>query len=650
MISANNVNIQVWRKPVHKILTSALLTFLISLLLIQSAYCVPALNSIQQLEQPDGTTFAAKLWGDETGHGWETVDGYSVIKDPATKIWHYARTDLTTNKFVADGIVGSMRPSAEFRKHQRPEQAALQRDFQRNVFQHELKTINRTAASGSKPLPVLMINFNDTATTYHAADFESLLFGSGNNSMKDYFEEVSYDALTITPGAAGVTGWYTANNSLDYYGQNDGDGYDQHPGELVIEAVAAADDTIDFSEYDTDGDCYVDAVVIIHQGSGEEAGGSSDTIWSHRWNLRSAAYYGDGTGQYITNDVATCGQIIVNDYVIQPETLSGGIQTIGVFAHEYGHVLGLPDLYDIDYSSSGIGNWGLMSGGAWGAVNRPGDSPVHLCAWSKYVLRWIDPVPVSEKLTNEAIDPASTNDDVYQFFPDNQTDSQEYYLIENRQLIGFDAGLPGTGLAIWHIDEDKASYYNRDNSQECLPASDCTDTHYRVALIQADGYADLETGYNRGDSGDLYPGSSENTAFTNSSAPDSLRYDGLSSHVSIENITESHGTITASLSLSYTVTLSVTGSGRITPGDTTSIPYGETSTFDIIPDDGYQLLNVYVDDVSVGAVPEYTFFDTQLDHQIRAVFTSPSGTDSSQGQDGSGGSGGCFIAVVQESL
>lgn len=378
-----------------KIVTIAILAVLISLVLIQIAYCVPALDAIQQLEQPDGTAFAARLWGDETRHGWETTDGYTVIKDPATKFWHYARMDQKTNKLAAAGIVGTTLPPAKSQKHQRPNQTDFQRIQQNERLRSTSRAIERAAVTGSRPLPVMMINFNDTATTYDAADFEDLLFGAGNNSMKAYYEEVSYGAFTITPGNDGVTGWYTAANTMDYYGQNDGSGYDRHPGQLVIEAVAAADDAVDFSEYDTDGDCYVDAVVIIHQGPGEEAKGSSDTIWSHRWNLNSAANYGDGTGEYTTNDVGTCGQIMVNEYVIQPERLGNGIQTIGVFAHEYGHVLGLPDLYDIDYSSSGIGDWGLMSGGVWGAVSRPGDSPVHLCAWSKYALGWIDPVTVS---------------------------------------------------------------------------------------------------------------------------------------------------------------------------------------------------------------------------------------------------------------
>jgi hypothetical protein len=385
----------------------------------------------------------------------------------------------------------------------------------------------------------------------------------------------------------------------------------------------------------------VDAVVIIHQGSGEEAGGPASDIWSHQWDLASAAYFGDGTGVYTTNDHAACGDIKIKDYVIQPEKLYGGIQTVGVFTHEYGHVLGLPDLYDVDYSSNGIGYWGLMSSGAWGYVSRPGDRPVHLSAWSKYMLGWVDPVTVTTRLADETIDPAATSADVYRFFPDNQTNSQEYYLIENRQRIGFDAGLRGTGLAIWHIDEGKASLSNLDNSQECAYPSDCSNTHYRVALVQADGDWDLELGYNSGDSGDLYPGATGNTSFSSASDPASAIYDGSDSHVDISGITQSGTTITASLALTYSLAPAASTGGAITPGVDTRIDYGDAMTFAISPHPGYQISNVYVDGASVGALSAYTFSDTRLDHTISASFTSTGSSGS-----GGGGGGGCFIGSL----
>ena len=297
--------------------------------------------------------------------------------------------------------------------------------------------------------------------------------------MKDYYEEVSYGKFSVSAGPTGVQGWYTASNTHDYYGAPNGSSSDSYPATLVIEAVTAADASVDFSQYDSDGDCYVDVVAIVHQGSGQEASGTASDIWSHRWDLSSANYFGDGSGVYTTNDTAACGNIKVKDYIIQPEILWGQIHTMGVFAHEYGHALGLPDLYDTDYTSEGIGDWGLMAGGSWNYVSRSGDRPAHLSAWSKYKLGWVEPTEVTTTKTDEPISAACDQSDVYRLSTGTST---EYFLVENRQQCGFDAGLPGSGLAIWHIDDAKSG-----NTQECETATGCTSSHYLVALDQADG-------------------------------------------------------------------------------------------------------------------------------------------------------------------
>ena len=622
-----------------------------SLIFSRAGYCAPAVSSIQEFTQPDGSTFIARLWGDEKAHGWETMDGYTIIRDPATNYWCYAQPQAGSDQLLPAGIVGDENAKAGLSVHLRPSAtgASLRSlSLSRSASTLNPSSIARTPVTGSRPIPVLMVNFSDRAPTFDKTAFQNLLFGTGTHSMKDYYEEVSYGAFTVAPGSAGIIDWHTADKNHHYYGANDAYGYDVHPAELVIETVADADETVDFSEYDSDGDCYVDAVIIIHQGSGEEAWGPTDDIWSHQWNLHSAHYFGDGSGIFTTNDTAACGAIKIDDYVIQPETLWGGIQTVGVFAHEYGHVLGLPDLYDIDYSSSGIGDWGLMSGGSWNFVSRPGDRPAHLSAWSKFMLGWVEPVTVSTRLDNKTIAPSATDADVYRFFPDNQTNSKEYYLIENRQRLGFDAGLPGTGMAIWHIDDNMATYNNLDNSRECAPPADCSDTHFRVSLVQADGYWDLESGFNNGDAADLYPGISGNTSFTGTSDPDSYLYDGSKSHVDISGITESGTTITASLALTYAITPSAGTGGSITPGEKTILDMGEDMTFAIAPDAGFQISQVYIDGTSMGAISEYTFSDTQVDHVISAVFTATNSSNSgvSGSAAGGGGGAGCFIMTL----
>ncbi|MEF9438681.1 MAG: M6 family metalloprotease domain-containing protein, partial [Candidatus Mariimomonas ferrooxydans] len=324
-------------------------------------------------------------------------------------------------------------------------------------------------------------------------------------------EEVSYGAFSVSAGPGGVVGWYTAVNTHNYYGTNVS-GFDQWPGDLVYEAVAAADAAgFNFAPYDQDGDCYVDVINIVHHGSGEEAGGSPSTdIWSHRWSLSAAQFWGRSNyGAFTTNDSdAACpGGYIVNDYVIQPEILWGGRQTMGVFAHEYGHALGLPDLYDTDGSSEGIGNWSLMAGGSWNYVSVPGDRPAHADAWCKYNLGWVTPTLVTGTLTNEPITEAATTADVYQLLSGTPM-SDEYFLVENRQLSGFDAGLPGPGLLIWHIDGDtiaSKAFTNTVNDSECWPGGpSCAADHYGVAHVQADNLWDMEQNVNSGDTGDPF--------------------------------------------------------------------------------------------------------------------------------------------------
>ncbi len=249
------------------------------------------------------------------------------------------------------------------------------------------------------------------------------------------------------------------------------------------------------------------------------------------------------------------------------------MQTMGVFAHEYGHALGLPDLYDTDYSSNGIGDWGLMASGSWNSVTRAGDTPAHMSAWSKVTLGWVTPIQVAGTLTDELIDQAATTPDVYQFATGNPS---EYFLVENRQLTGFDEGLPGAGLAIWHIDDNKS-----DNTQECYPPADCSSTHYKVALVQADGIWHLEKGNNNGNATDLwYLGNA--VTFDDASSPNSDLYNGTPTDIIVTNISTSGSTMTATLSVQAVVP-GPPVPGNVTPSNTQFNNFVDTP-FDLTTD------------------------------------------------------------------
>ena len=122
--------------------------------------------------------------------------------------------------------------------------------------------------------------------------------------MKDYYNEVSHGAFSVSPGPAGVVGWFAATRVHDYYGDMHGK---VRAAELVKEAVLAADPYVDFSKYDNDHDGIVDTVMIVHQGRGAEESRDSTDIWSHKWSLPEPAWgrYADG--------------VWINTYTIQPE-------------------------------------------------------------------------------------------------------------------------------------------------------------------------------------------------------------------------------------------------------------------------------------------------------------------------------------------
>lgn len=576
--------------------------FLAAVLVPAGALAVPASPEVHVLAQPDGTTFTAIQWGDENGHGWETEDGYTIVFEKNMNAWTYARHDLNGNLVGTAYIAGKDAPPADMKKRVRPlvqkDKPVVKRMTTKEMrFNTSGETSLTTAPPmpdgpelivppvGSASFPVILINFPGRTVTYTTSNFNSLLFGTGNHSMKDYYKEVSYGAFHLSGGtgiagrAVPVAGWYKAQNNHDYYGANDYSGTDSYPGTLVREAVEAADLAgFQFEAYDADGDCYVDVVGIVHQGTGAEASGNSNDIWSHRWNLNDAFSSGrsDG-GEYTT--IRPCpghpGVFMkVNDYIIMPEKMGSGMSTMGVFAHEYGHSFGLPDLYDTSNYSEGIGNWSIMAGGSWNKVTRPGDRPAHMDPWCKYELGWITPTLVTSTLYHAPItaagaDFAPTN--VYKLLSSGTPTSGEYFLVENRQKTGFDAGLPGAGLLIWHIDGNYVSSTmssNAVNSSVCIPSSpgSCSSWHYGVALVQADNNFNLEayaspynSSSNRGDSGDPYPGKAVNRDFSLTSDPynNSRLYNGLPSDVTVTDISSSGAIMTATMNAGAVLPITV---------------------------------------------------------------------------------------------
>lgn len=388
------------------------------------------------------------------------------------------------------------------------------------------------AAADSFRTLAILVQYTDQPGAVNPAEFDTLLYQLGAGSVRDYYREISYGQLDmITVQLPSSTGWQSAPQTKSYYANGEyglgTSSYPRNARKLVEDALAAADPVIDFSQYDNDGDGWLDALMIIHTGPGAEFTGNVNDIWSHKWGVTPQLRDG----------------VSISSYAIMPEYWSSpGDITIGVFAHELGHVFGLPDLYDTDGSSKGIGRWSLMAGGSWNG--SLGNSPAHVDAWCRMQLGFLTPVTPSSSAIGAPFPRIKDNAVAYRLW-DGGAPGAEYFLVENRQKVGFDAGLPASGLLIWHIDENVAS----DNRNEWYPGH-TSSGHYMVALEQADNNFNLEKNQGSGDGADPFPGSSGNRAFNSTSSPNSLAYSGAVSFVTIGNISDSDSLMTADLTVS----------------------------------------------------------------------------------------------------
>ena len=323
-----------------------------------------------------------------------------------------------------------------------------------------------------------------------------------SGSVRDYFKAQSYGALDIE---FDVVGPYTTAYDMAYYGGHDGDSKDCNPAMMVKEGCMAADGKVDFSDYDWDGDGEVDQVFVIYAGVGESYDTTgdnrfADTIWPHEWAMQWSvgALMLDG----VRVDTYACGCELRG---VKGTTIDG----IGTACHEFSHCLGLPDFYDTsDANSFGTSYWDIMAAGSYN-----GDSciPAGYTSYERWFAGWLVPQELKEMTTITDMKPLVDAPEAYILY--NEGNRNEYYLLENRQLRSFDAGLDGHGLLVLHVDYDASSWnYNSVNTDA---------TRQRMTIIPADGVCGtLPTNL----AGDPFPGTRNKTALTNETKPAAKLY------------------------------------------------------------------------------------------------------------------------------
>ena len=359
---------------------------------------------------------------------------------------------------------------------------------------------------GTFRFPVVLGLFSDSPDSISIGRdvIQAAYFGGAPGTITDFYDELSGGRVEII---GDVVDWTRAGFTRAQATGGES-GLDGTAGAFITKLLESLSD-VDWSLYDNDGpdgladsgddDGYVDALAVIQPTAGAECGGEDkeDRIWSHRWALSAR-------GSVFTTTVPAAGGgfIRIDDYFVQPvlDCSEESLNPIGVISHELGHAFGLPDLYDTNKSDgkhAGAGNWDLMSSGSFGCDNRSPESPCHMGAWTKSILGWADvtTVPPESDMRVLTLDPVETGGRIYRV--DAIDGSGEYFLLENRQRLGYDQYLYGEGLLIWHIDPDWVS-----RNWSTVNASQ----HRGVWLRQADGRDDLgDPDGGRGDSGDPFP-------------------------------------------------------------------------------------------------------------------------------------------------
>jgi len=375
-----------------------------------------------------------------------------------------------------------------------------------------MRSISAPLTSGTRKMHALalLVDFSDNKGQRPPAEFQRLLFDKTNpNSMTSLYREMSGGMLDVE---GEVTAYVRAPRKYNEYtsGQSGmGNNFPNNTPGLLFDALTEFCKNDNLQRFDIDGDGFVDGIFLIHAGGGAEAESDAqkrrNMIWSHKWVLPTP-FVNQGVKVYA--------------YSTEPED-----GRVGVFSHEFGHSLGLPDLYDSTYQSKGIGDWCLMSGGSWGGA---GNKPTRMSAWCLSKLGWIKPTNIKTATTLTIPTLEKSPAACYRLWSQGKI-GPEYFLIENKQKTGRDSALPGSGLAVWHIDETQT-----DNTN---PLS------YRVALVQADGKRDLEFNRNGGDVNDLFPGGLGNKSLTDATNPSTRANNGTPTGVALTGISMSGETV-----------------------------------------------------------------------------------------------------------
>lgn len=476
-----------------------------------AANAVPAKKLQKVITLANGTQVSVELRGDEYLSWWEGTDGTA-----------YRTTATDENVFEAFDLE-AQKPAAAARRA-RTEQGRVARLAR---VKNSLKGADdkmrglggdHITYKGVKKGLVVLVDFKNKkfADGHDLEYYKNVINGKDFTdeeegyvgSVRDYFLAQSNGQFELD---FDVVGPVTMSKNYGYYGNDGAYQKDEKVYEMIKEACDGIKDQVDLKDYDWDGDGEADQVFFLYAGLGQASGGSAGTIWPHESELR---YWPCGVLSYPTGKINTYA--CANE--LQPETqgssryISAGIGTI---CHEFSHCLGFADMYD----TTGGGGYGMSVFDVMdqGSYNGNGFVPCNYTAFERIYAGWVEPIELIDPATVK--DMKSVSDYGRPFIMYNYKNTNEYFLLENRQNTGWDKGLYGSnGLLIVHVNYVPSRWANNSVNSSAEKIQCCT-------VVNADGSRE-NTQYSL--QGDLYPyevkGVTMNNEFTDDSEPASKLY------------------------------------------------------------------------------------------------------------------------------
>ena len=513
--------------------------FMMTILVCLHSMAIPAHRGSVMMPQPDGTMLSVCLEGDEFYHFNTTTDGYTIMLNEAGA-YVYARQDgmslVATQVLAHDAGNRSAEENtllAGMSKYLVDESEVAQAHVRRARRAVDLSNFDFENFRGC----VILIDFSDKQfASDNPKEFYTEMFSSDGftgyydpitgrdvscpGSVHDYFKDQS-DGAFQPP--FDVYGPYRATYGTSGNVQARAAQCQNLASTIFPNVLKKADADIDYSKYDNNADGKIDMVYFLVAGySSSYSGNNSGYLWPHASNLSWT--YKSYDGKWI--DRYACSTELYG-FESTPSTVT--VEGIGTVAHEFSHVLGLPDFYDTDYGQSGGEShhprgWDLMAGGG---DDNYGRSPVGYTFYERYALGW---AKATTLVTPGAYELEAVNTGRSGYILRTPV-KDEFFTIENRQKTGWDAYLPGHGMIVTRVDSTNLSVWS-NNKVNCNPA------HNYFEMLRAGNTTSGDLG------SDPFPGTSGNVMLTNDTYPNLATWAGYANELNIINIAERDGLIT----------------------------------------------------------------------------------------------------------